>query len=186
MPTRATAFSGLAAPSARSWSGSPNLDALRSASRQNRRLGIANSASCSHLNRAMKQINAEFRIQLRLQQRVRGPARRLRDQEFLERLPIVGLPSLCQIFSLALGKPGMVKDDFGPGALFHKFEFRNRVSARVPVGHAPGQTIRWFGTSSTCRPTIMPPKSENDPPASRLICVGDLSSEILGSLAAMI
>ena|SRR2546423_1081478 len=39
-------------------------------------------------------------------------------------------------------------------------------------GFTFGLSARSLGTSSICRPTIWPPKSENAPPASRLICVG--------------
>src|ERR1700726_4394930 len=60
------------------------------------------------------------------------------SQEFRERLPVVCFPSRRESFRVALGKAGMVKDDFGPGALLQELESRNRVNTRSPVSHSPG------------------------------------------------
>ena len=67
----------------------------------------------------------------------RVPPRNLR-QEFSERLPIMSFPSRSQDFRLAFRKAGMVKYDFGSGALLHELEPRNRIDARSPAARSPG------------------------------------------------
>src|SRR5580700_8589868 len=67
----------------------------------------------------------------------RRSAERL-GQQFLERLPIVLLPSGSQNFSLALRKTRMVKYDLGSGALLHQLELRNRIDAWMPAASSPG------------------------------------------------
>jgi len=48
------------------------------------------------------------------------------------------LPSRREVFSVALGKAGMVKNDFGPSALLDELESRNRVNTRSSVSISPG------------------------------------------------
>src|SRR6266853_251905 len=59
-------------------------------------------------------------------------------KKFLKRFPIIGFPSRCQVFPIALGKTGVVKDNLGSGALLRELEFRNRVHTRIPVSDSPG------------------------------------------------
>src|SRR5438876_9957097 len=59
------------------------------------------------------------------------------SQEFLERFPIVTLPTLRQVFSQTFGKARMVKNNLGPGTLLGEREFSYRVDARLPAAHTP-------------------------------------------------
>src|SRR4029077_20271371 len=50
----------------------------------------------------------------------------------------MGFPSRREVFRVALGKAGMVKDDFGSSALLYELEFHYRIDTRIPVDHSPG------------------------------------------------
>ncbi len=66
-------------------------------------------------------------------------------QELRKRLPIVDFPSRRQVLCLALGKAGVIKNDFGPIALLRDCKFRNRVNARIPVDNSPSLDDSFVG-----------------------------------------
>ena len=59
-------------------------------------------------------------------------------QEFFERLPVVFIPAVCEVFSGAGGEADVVKDNFCAGGLNDELEFSDGKDAGGPTGDAPG------------------------------------------------
>jgi len=59
------------------------------------------------------------------------PAGKHLSKKFLERLPIINLPTPRKVLRPTLGKPGMVKDNLGYRALLQEIKLRNRIDPRI-------------------------------------------------------
>src|SRR6266581_406281 len=62
----------------------------------------------------------------------------LAREVFLQRLPIILLPSSRQVLCLAIREAGVIEEELSLRTLFLELELRDRIGAGIPAHHAPG------------------------------------------------